>query len=144
MMALRRQYLPRVHRALEPLGGYAQLDVEPREYVGVVEQDADTFAGTLQELGFSPEPVAALKKTDDDRYATGSWVRRDSVLADEQFHVTLFDCAEDGRTRVYAHWEQSWIRHPVRHYRAEGWQPERGVATMRELLEEHDIAYRAP
>jgi len=43
------------------------------------------------------------------------------------------------RPTVYAHWEPSWIRHPIRHYRAIDVDAETGIARTRRLFERADI-----
>ena len=100
--------------------------------------DEDEIEAHLRALGFSRNPVSALKTRkwspfDSDGVSEGSWVWRESLLAHFQLHVTLFS-NDDGTYDVLAHWEPSWIRHPVRHYRSEEVDPERGVEMITEYL----------
>ena len=138
---LRRRVLPTVHRIKEPLGGFAQCTQHPAEYVGTVQRDLRAFRPDLEAMAFAPEPIASLKVHRDGRQSAGSWVRRRSPLADHQLHVTLY---RDGRdaVEVFAHREYSWLRHPIAHYRGEGWDIDGGVMRMRRLLTDHDVSFR--
>ena len=138
---VRRRLLPTLHRIKEPLGGFATCTQHPAEYVGTVERGLTDFRPDLEAMAFSPEPIAALKVLEDGRFSAGSWVRRQSPMADWQLHVTLF---QDGRDAVdvFAHREYSWLRHPVAHYRGEGWDTDGGVERMRRLLTDHDVSFR--
>lgn len=141
MTRARRRVLPTVHRIKEPLGGFAQCTQHPAEYVGTVEGSIREFRSDLESMSFTPEPIASLKVHRDGRLSAGSWVRRRSPLADWQLHATLY---RDGRdaVEVFAHREYSWLRHPYRHYRGEGWDTDGGVERMRSLLETYDVAFR--
>ena len=135
----RRRFWPAVDVALERVGGYAQCVMHPSEYVGRVEREFPAFATDLRGMGFHREPIAALKVHADGRASAGSWVKRASTFADEQLHVTLFDPGNG--VEVCAHWEYSWLTHPIKHYRGVGWDTDRGVRTMRDLLSRNGIAY---
>ncbi len=135
----RRRFWPAVDGALERVGGYAQCVMHPSEYVGRVEREFPAFATDLRGMGFHREPIAALKVHADGRASAGSWVKRASTFADEQLHVTLFDPGNG--VEVCAHWEYSWLTHPIKHYRGVGWDTDRGVRTMRDLLSRNGIAY---
>jgi len=95
----------------------------------------DEIEAVLRCLGFRRNPVAFLKSRswspfDVDGISEGSWVWRSSVFAHRQLHVTLFDNEDDGSYDVLAHWELSWIRHPFKHYRSEGFDPVGGREEM--------------
>lgn len=137
---LRRRVLPTVHRIKEPFGGFAQCTMHPSEYVGTVRRDLADFRPDLREMGFSPEPIASLKVHRDGRPSAGSWVRRPSLSADWQLHVTLFTGERDA-VEVFAHREYSWFRHPYKHYTAEGWDTAGGVSRMRALLSANGVAF---
>lgn len=140
MTRFRRRVLPTVHRIKEPLGGFAKCLTHPSEYVGTVRRGLDSFRADLRAMDFSPEPIASLKIHPDGRRSAGSWVRRASIGADWQLHVTLF-AGEREAIDVFAHREYSWFRHPYKHYTAEGWDTDGGVSRMRALLSEHDVAF---
>lgn len=42
---------------------------------------------------------------------------------------------------MYAHWEPSWVRHPIRHYRASDVDAETGIERARSLFENAGIEY---
>lgn len=135
---VRRTVCPPLDRLATPIGGYAQCVMDADEYVGAIEREVDSFAAELRSMGFRREPVSALKRHEDGRLSAGSWVRRSGLLADGQLHVTIFRGSR--RTvDVFAHWEYSWITHPIKHYRATGWDTEQGVRMMRALLEGRGI-----
>ena len=138
---VRRRVLPTLHRIKEPLGGFAQCTQHPSEYVGTVQHTLGEFRPELESMSFTPEPVASLKVCVDGRQSVGSWVRRDSTLADWQLHVTLFR-ADLETIEVFAHREYSWLRHPYKHYVGEGWDVLSGVERMRSLLDSHGVSYR--
>ncbi len=139
--AFRRSVYPVLHGIAQRFGGYVQCVMHPAEYVGTVERSLERFRSDLKSMGFRSEPIAALKRHRDGRKSAGSWVRRGSLLADTQLHVTLF-VADDSEVETYAHWERSWIRHPIDHYQATSWDTAGGVKTMRSLLQSNDISFR--
>ncbi|GAB3672806.1 hypothetical protein [Halopiger thermotolerans] len=141
LTALRRRVCPVLHEIAGRFGGYVQCTMHSAEYVGTVERTLDRYRTDLREMGFRPEPIAALKCHRDGRKSAGSWVFRRSLFADEQLHVTLFRAGTNA-IETYAHWEYSWIRHPIDHYRVLVWDTVRGVETMRSLLRTHGIPFR--
>lgn len=131
--ALRRRVLPGIHSALDVLiGGYALSDTPPEEYVATLECPKSRVESLLESLGFSRNLVASLKIRVDGNVSDGSWVYRESLLADHQLHAILHG-TEDG-VETYAHLEYSSIRHPYRHYLARGYDAEAGVQQMRSVL----------
>lgn len=141
LTAIRRRVCPVLHRIAQRFGGYVECTMNPVEYVGTVERRLTRFRSDLHEMGFRREPIAALKRRRDGRPSAGSWVFRRSLFADRQLHVTVFHAAASC-VELYAHWERSWLRHPIEHYRMSEWDFEGGVETMRSLLREHDIDFR--
>lgn len=141
LTALRRRIYPALHDVADRFGGYVQCTMHPSEYVGTVDRSLERFRSDLRSMGFHPEPIAALKCHRDGRQSAGSWVQRRSPLAPKQLHVTVFR-ASDTAVEAYAHWEHSWIRHPIKHYRASGWDTTRGVRAMRSILRAHDVSFR--
>lgn len=142
LTALRRRVCPVLHRLVRCFGGYIEFEIHPAEYVGTVQRSLDRFRADLREIGFHPEPIAALKHHSDGRTSAGSWVTRKSRLAEKQLHVTLFR-TNSGTVDMYSHWEASWIRHPIKHYQLRNLDADRGVATMRSVLRDHDIPFRS-
>lgn len=137
---LRRRLCPPIHRLTSPVGGFAQCIMATEEYVGCVEREIDHLATDLLTMGFRREPISALKLHPDGRMSAGSWVKRRSALAEKQLHVTLFRQGADA-VEIYAHLEDSWIRHPIRHYRATAWDTATGVRLMRRQLSNHGISF---
>ncbi|WP_331233232.1 hypothetical protein [Natronorarus salvus] len=133
--ATRRTIKPPIHRAFSwAFGGYAMSSNTEDEYVGTVEMSCEELAAVLSELGFSRSVFSALKIRVDGNVSDGSYVWRKWVLGDGQLHVMFHEV--DGHVEVYAHWERSWIRHPIGHVKKEGLSTERGVETTRKLLSE--------
>ncbi|WP_418284207.1 hypothetical protein [Halorubrum sp. DTA46] len=142
--AFRMRVLPAFHSALDALvGGYALSDTPSEEYVGTLHCAEPEVEELLASVGFSRNLVASLKIRVDGNISDGSWVSRDSLLADHQLHAILHD--GDGGVDVYAHWEYSSIRHPYRHYLARDYDAETGVRLTRSILSdtaaEHDISW---
>lgn len=131
--AFRRRVLPGIHNVLDVLiGGYALSDTPPEEYVGTLRCSEAEVEEFLSALGFTRNLVASLKVRVDGNVSDGSWVHRDSLLADYQLHVILHQ-TESG-VETYAHWEYPSIRHPYRHYLAREYDAEKGVRIMRSIL----------
>ncbi len=132
--AVRRRALPRLHYVLEgTFGGYAVSPTTEDEYALTAHCSEAELEAVLRDLGFSRNPVAALKVRVDGNTSEGSWVWRDSLLGDWQLHVVLHVTDAD-HVDVYAHWELSWVRHPYKHYAARGYDAETGVRLAREWL----------
>jgi len=56
--------------------------------------------------------------------------------SDRQLHLALF-VGPNSETKVdIAHWEPSWIRQPIRHYRATAVDAETGIERIRALFDE--------
>lgn len=138
--ALRRSFLPQVHYLLRgSFGGYAVSHTTADEYVLTACCSEERIESVLDELGFSRNPIAALKVRTDGNTSEGSFVWRPSPLSSWQLHVVLHAIeGDEERVDVYAHWECSWIRHPYRHYVARGYDAEKGVELARRCLEAYD------
>ncbi len=131
--AARRTIKPPIHRLFDwGFGGYAMTDNTEEEYVGTVSLPRPEFEALLKAAGFRRNVVSSLKVRVDGNVSDGSWAWRTSPLADWQLHVILHDVGEE--VEAYAHWEYSWITHPVKHYGATGCSPETGVRMTREFL----------
>ncbi|MFD1511828.1 hypothetical protein [Halomarina rubra] len=137
--AVRRRVWPRIHHLLAgTVDGYAVTHTTEEEYVMTVHcSEADLERVLDEELGFSRNPISALKVRLDGNTAEGSWVWRDSLLADWQLHVVLH-AVDGGAVDVYAHWEYSWVTHPLEHYAGRGYDAEKGVRLARSWLADHD------
>lgn len=133
--AFRRRILPGIHGTLDLLlGGYALSDTPSEEYVATLDCPESDVEELLADLGFSRNLFASLKVRADGNVSDGSWVYRESLLADHQLHAILHET--DAGTEMYAHWEYSSIRHPYQHYLARHYSAEKGVAKMHSTLDE--------
>ncbi len=142
LRSLRRRLWPLFDLALSVFGGYASREVGDDGYVGSVEMTLEEVEELLDGAGFEFEVVAALKHRSCPRGAevsAGSWVLRESWLTRQQLHVHLFSGRDDRYTDVYAHYEPSWIRSPVEHYRSNRLEFEVGGEVVWELLEEAGV-----
>ncbi|MFC6767339.1 hypothetical protein [Natrinema soli] len=137
--AFRRTIYPQIHFLLRgTFGGYAVSHTTADEYVLTAHCSEEAIEDVLEQVGFSRNPIAALKVRTDGNTSEGSWVWRPSLVADEQLHIVLHDLENESGVDVYAHWECSWIRHPYRHYLARGYDAEKGVALARHWLIDGD------
>jgi hypothetical protein len=139
---IRRRLLPTFDAALERFGGYAVSDVDRDQYVGTADADLRDVEDALLSRGFSFEVISALKhRVCPDRrdVEAGSWVFRDSRLSSHQLHVHLFSEQNEDAADIYAHHEKNWVRHPVKHYRVEYCDPDRGVEMAREVLSDSEV-----
>jgi hypothetical protein len=137
--AVRRRVWPGLHYLFAgTFDGYAVTHTTEDEYAMTVHcSEAEIERVLDEELGFSRNPVSALKVRLDGNTSEGSWVWRASPLADMQLHVVLH-AVDGGTVDVYAHWEYSWIRHPLKHYAAREYDAEKGVRLARAWLADHD------
>jgi len=121
------------------------LDLEERlcedGYVGTYHGSMDRFEEHLSTMGFRRNPLAWLKRREDD-YADASWVKRKTLFSDRQLHVTLVKTHSNSKTSIYAHREDNWARHPVGHLLEHNVDCDAAMRLMRELLESHVPANR--
>ena len=133
---LRRSVLPPIDSIKERLfGGFAISHSTEDEYAMTVYCSEGEFADVIEELGFSRSLFSALKVRFDGNVEDGSWVRRGSLLADDQLHLVTHQREDTEAIDVYAHAEDSKITHPVKHYRTVNYDAEAGVDQCRETLE---------
>ena len=162
----RRRWWPAIDDVLSndksPMDGYAVYPIYQKERVGLVREPVQDVSNRLRSLGFSREPVAALKlRASEPRVeSAGSWVLKgddipheddERKLGEMQLHITLF--ALDEGTEVNAHYEYRWepwaptwdTSRPMRHKRPSSnggyYSPEDGVAIVEQLFDEHNIPY---
>lgn len=130
---IRRAVGPTIDRLAHAVG-QPITHVRKSEYAGTVHCRIDDLEANLSAAGFHWDPVSLYHYTPLGTRADGSWVYRDSLLADRQLHVVLFAQTED-RIDLYAHDEYSWIRHPIRHALHEDIRHAAGGRRMRRHLE---------
>ncbi|AGB38452.1 hypothetical protein [Natronococcus occultus] len=137
--AARRTIYPQIHYLLRgTFGGYAVTHTTADEYALTAHCSEEEIESLLSDLGFSRNPISAVKVRMDGNTAEGSWVWRPSPLASPQLHVVLHDLDGPDGVDVYAHWECSWIRHPYKHYVARGYDAEKGVELTQRWLVDDD------
>ncbi|MGM0447724.1 MAG: hypothetical protein ACQERM_05655 [Methanobacteriota archaeon] len=143
---LRQGVASLLHAPLSLVGLYAERKTPREQYAFTLREPYPIVEAHLHRLGFVRNLVSSLKYR---AYATppeatvASWVRYpDGALAsDHQLHLALYVGSDRATTDVYAHWEPSWIRHPIRHYRATDVDAQQGVEGARSLFEGADIEY---
>ncbi|OIB55892.1 hypothetical protein [Natrialba sp. SSL1] len=137
--AVRRSFVPQIHYLLQgSFDGYAVSHTSADEYALTAHCSEETIEEILSSLGFSRNPIAALKVRADGNTSEGSWVWRPSPLSSYQVHVVLHELENEAGVDVYAHWECSWIRHPYKHYVTRGYNAEKGVTLTRRWLTNYE------
>ena len=134
---IRRAVGPWIDRAARRLG-QPITHVYATEYAGTVNCRIDDLEARLSDAGFHWDPLSLYHYTPVGTKADGSWVYRDSPLADRQLHVVLFAQSED-RIDLYAHYEHSWIRHPIAHALQKDIRHAEGARRMKRHLEPLDL-----
>ena len=131
---------PNVHKLFTSISdAFAMTQTTEDEYVATVYETLAGVERKLPEMGFQRTPVSSLKIRFDGNVSDGSWVYRDSLFADEQLHVVLHEIRDTDAVDVYAHVEDSWIRHPIGHVTKRNYSASRGVSTVRSLFEDVDV-----
>ena len=145
---LRQVVASLLHLPLSAFGLYAEREAPRDQYAVTLHEPYPLVEARLHRAGFVRNLVSSLKFRDDatpPEASVASWARYpDGALrSDHQLHLSLFVGPDRATTDVYAHWEPSWIRHPVRHYRADDVDAEEGIERTRELFEREWIEYAA-
>lgn len=143
---VRQHVASMLHAPLSLVGLYAERKTPRDQYALTVCMPYDEFEAELHRLGFVRNVVSSRKRRQYAAPAEGSvasWVAYpDGFLrGSHQLHLGLYVGPDEETTDVYAHWEPSWIRHPIRHYRAREVDESEGVRRIRELLSESGIDY---
>lgn len=128
-----------IRRALSRFFGYVfdtragPRPITEHEYAGTIVASLDAVEPLLWEHGFRRNPLSRLK-TRDGAPEAGSWVYRESPLAERQLHLMLFR-GETG-VDVYAHSEQSSVNPFVGrdHFRGAAQNVAEGVREARRRL----------
>ncbi|MFW6317880.1 MAG: hypothetical protein ACOC06_05345 [Halorubrum sp.] len=135
-----------LHLPLSAIGLYAERETPRDQYALTLREPYPLVEARLHRLGFVRNLVSSLKFRDYDmppETAVASWVRypNGALASDSQLHLALFVGPDRATTDVYAHWEPSWIRHPIRHYRARDVDAAAGVERIRALFDREGIEY---
>ncbi len=118
--------------------GQPEYRLRDTEYVGTVQQPLDEFTETLQEHGFEWDPLAWYHQPPVGSEPDGSWVYRQTPLADRQLHAILIAHSPE-YIDVFAHEEYNWLRHPIKHLRQVGIERKAGSSEMRRWIERQGI-----
>ncbi|ELZ40727.1 hypothetical protein [Halorubrum tebenquichense] len=143
---LRQGVASLLHAPLSVVGLYAERRTPREQYAFTLHEPYPVVEAQLHRLGFVRNLVSSLKYR---AYATppettvASWVRypEGTLASDDQLHLALYVGRDRATTDVYAHWEPSWIRRPIRHYRATDVDARRGIERARSLFENAGIEY---
>ncbi|TKX73904.1 hypothetical protein EXE46_12045 [Halorubrum sp. GN11_10-6_MGM] len=143
---LRQGVASLLHAPLSLVGLYAERETPREQYALTLREPYPIVEAQLHRLGFVRNLVSSLKYRDYEtppETTVASWVRypEGALASDDQLHLALYVGADRSTTDVYAHWEPSWIRHPIRHYRASDVGAENGVRRARSLFEAAGIEY---
>lgn len=129
---------------------YVEGNTLDNQFVGRVPVSEQEFEKILETMDFTRNPLASLKSLSTGEIEEGSfrWTpTRDSELdSDYQLHCVIYDGslipdADTGETYVYAHWEYRWDTYPIKHYRGDNFNAERGVELMQTMLHENYVEY---
>lgn len=123
-----------VSAATDALPEKTGVPLQAREFVGTLDAPPATVREDLRAMErVYPNTLASIQyvvdeATGDRIYEVGSYAfRPEGFLGVWQFHVRLTPAADGEQTRLWAHYERNAWRAPVLHYRAEGWDADRGV-----------------
>lgn len=156
---LRRTVLPPVGRlvaeANDALGTdyYVTATTDHEEFVGVVGMSRDELEFHLHDMGAVRNPAAAWKRLrGTDKHEQGSYAFRGewretawhhNPIGDYQLHVIVYELDDIAETTaVFAHYEYSWVTHPIKHYRAEHVDGN-GVQMLRTMLKRNGVDFYA-
>jgi hypothetical protein len=135
-----------LHLPLSSIGLYAERSIPPRQYAFTVGEPYPELEGVLHRLGFTRNLLASLKRREyagPPEVSVASWARYPggALRSDYQLHLSLYVGPDETTTDVYAHWEPSWIRHPIRHYRAAEVDATEGVRRVRRHFDDAGVDY---
>jgi len=135
-----------LHLLLAAIGLYAERETPSEQYALTPHEPYPLVEARLNRLGFVRNFVSSLKFRDyamPPETSVASWVRYPggALASDDQLHLALYVGPDDETTDVYAHWEPSWIRHPIRHYRATGVDAAAGIERTRALFDREGVEY---
>jgi len=110
------------------------LLLNARTFAGTVDAPPEVVREELRSMEqVYPNTLASIQYTVDEETGERVWevgsyaFRPEGFLGSWQVHVRLTPVDGGRRTRLWVHWERSAWRHPVQHYRGEGWDSDEGV-----------------
>lgn len=142
----RQRIATETHDLVSPFGLYAERDVPDKQYTATVVAPYEELEQDLSNAGFIRNLPSPLKSRnyatpDEVQVATWAWFPNGLLRSNWMLDLELFVGPDDRTTDVYAHWEPSWFRHPIRHYRANEVNSEKGVIKAIDVFDEHNINY---
>jgi len=129
--------------AVDALPEKTGLPLQAREFVGTIDAAPSEVREELRSMPrVWPNTLASIQfeVVDGSRvWEVGSYAYRPLGFAGAwQYHVRLTPAAGGRKTRLWAHYERSAWRYPVRHYRGEGWDADAGVREIASLFASDD------
>ena len=118
------------------------MPLQAREFVGTIDAAPAEVREEFRSMDrVWPNTLASIQYevVDGSRvWEVGSYAYRpEGFLGAWQYHVRLTP-TQNGRTRLWAHYERSAWRYPVRHYNGEGWDADRGVREIASMFASDD------
>ena len=143
---LRQGVASLLHAPLSLVGLYTERGTPREQYALTLREPYPNVEARRHRLGFVRNLVSSLKYRDyetppETTVASRARYPEGALASDNQLHLVLYVGADRSTTDVYAHWEPSWIRHPIRHYRATDIDAKKGIERIRSLFEEAGIEY---
>jgi hypothetical protein len=128
-----------VSAAADALPEKTGLPLQAREKVGVLDAPPGDVREELRSMPrVWPNTLASIQYAivDDERvWEVGSYAYRpEGFLGSWQYHVRLTPVDGGQKTALWAHYERSAWRHPVKHYNAVGWDADRGVREIASMF----------
>jgi len=121
-----------VSAAVDALPEKTGLPLQAREFAGTLDAPPADVREAFRAMDrVYPNTLASIQYdvVDGERvWEVGSYAYRSEGFLDEwQVHVRLTPADGGRKTRLWAHYERSAWRHPVKHYNGEGWDADEGV-----------------
>ncbi|WP_308201058.1 hypothetical protein, partial [Halorubrum ezzemoulense] len=115
------------------------LQLNARTLVGTIDAPPSEVRTELRSMErVYPNTLASIQYdvVDGERvWEVGSYAYRpEGFFGMWQYHVRLTPAANGRQTRVWAHYERSAWRAPIRHYAGDGWDADRGVHEVGSLF----------
>ena len=130
-----------VSAATDALPEKTGLPLQAREFVGTIDAPPRVIREELRSMErVYPNTLASIQfdideETGERVWEVGSYAYRpEGFFGMWQYHVRLTPAAGGRQTRLWAHYERSAWRAPVRHYAGEGWDADRGVREITSLF----------
>ena len=106
------------------------IDAPPSEVRAELLSMERVYPNTLASIQFDIDEATGERVWEVGSYA----YRPEGFFGMWQYHVRLTPAAGGRKTRLWAHYERSAWRAPVRHYRGEGWDADEGVREIASLF----------